>query len=212
MNWYIDLKLSSTSLLDPTKQHENIKNYKLFNYLKSQNITLLMYHGTTQKSYLECLKSGYLLSSNLAKIKNPLTPEQSRNYVFLTPSKSYAQQYAKQMASNSKDIPVIMTFKVPIYVLNEVRNSILDTNFQDRFSDALPVYENVDKTIENNDRTTGDGSFNTDILYNPDKFINEIFNRVKSGLIFTTYLALSMDKFFKSIEIVKESFNKNMNL
>lgn len=84
----------------PSVTIDKNKKLKLFNYIKTKNQTIKLYHGTLNSRYQLAKQSGYLLSANQNKQSpNSITPDADKNFVFMTPNKEYAtQSYANRDA------------------------------------------------------------------------------------------------------------------
>lgn len=112
MNWYT--KLASPALLAPMRGRNDPEipptgfsrskklveeslddRIKIFNYVKSKNIKIPMYHGTLMSRYKIAQQTGYLLGASLTKkAPNPWTPKEDQSFVFITSLKEYAQTYS----------------------------------------------------------------------------------------------------------------------
>lgn len=100
MNWFH--KYSSPALLEPTRgrkispPHGDVNSgLQLFNYIKSQNIRVPMYHGTMLSRYIQAQSVGYLLGADYnKKPANNITPTEDRKFVFITTRRDYAEAYA----------------------------------------------------------------------------------------------------------------------
>lgn len=195
----------------PVYQDMN-KRKKLFNYIKSKNATVTMYHGTLYSRYLLAQTSGYLLGANQTKqTPNAITPKEDRNFVFLTPNKDYAmisyastliitQRTRTQLMHKFKNLNLVyeeilahpekyqeygmlLTFNVPLYAITEVRDAILGGMYERYVGNKLNIL-------------TEDIYGKESVLFNqPDKIIQNLISQINyddSSSIYTSYLGLPL--------------------
>ena len=67
MNWYVK---ASPSLYEPRRLNPQSKATRFFNYIKSKNINITAFHGTSKEAWLASQQKGYLLSPNAGNIED----------------------------------------------------------------------------------------------------------------------------------------------
>lgn len=224
MNWF--KKVSSPALLSPNRGRDydippslyngNVnkikiptlnKRLQIFNYIKSKNHRINMYHGTSMNRYKEALHQGYLLSPNVSQTPaNPVTPAQDQSFVFLTPDYEYAKGYAKPKELAFRKLATLFHGTHPGYednysLLESLRNDIEKypkgyEDFSAIITISVPLYaitEVRDAILGGmQSRTIGD-EINVVLSDEPEEIFRNIvnsFSTSKQAGIFTSYLGL----------------------
>jgi hypothetical protein len=181
VNWYkkaqSNIKQALSRLSKPDIKGVDKKIVKLWNYLKSKNITHTFYHGTSAKIYNDVKETGYMMSPTAKQTEHYEKRISGLDQIFYTTSTIYAETYAKRASGQTASQPVLLKLEIPVHLITEVKNAILSPNEY--------VYNEYDI----------DQTFNEILNENlSEKGIEEILNHKlfisgKSNE-FTTYMAL----------------------
>ena len=152
------------------------KKLELFNFIKSQNITMKLYHGTSNFIYGKILQKGYLLSpymmgtsdkeararDSVSTAVDPKARIKGTDQIFLSTNVSQCFSYSKVVARQinhevqpiEKDIPVVLELAVPVYLLQEIMVPILDNKQIRRIYNEfhMPSHFNSELTHEDNEK------------------------------------------------------------
>lgn len=150
MNWFKSFKISKNihaspalfelNKLKPPHAGEISRNVKkFFNYIKSRNITIPVYHGTNSRAWGSAQKQGYLLSPVAGKFPdtenrlNPgdeefndiATPQNAAGtkQVFFSMDKNYARDYAMRFQDG-----ILLKINLPLYAVAEVQAALTGQN------------------------------------------------------------------------------------
>ena len=181
MNWYKiaqqNIKESLSRLSRPDLEGVSKKRIKLWNYLKSHDIKHTFYHGTAEKIYNNIKETGYMMSPIARQMENYERRNAGLDQIFYTTSFGYAQDYSKRASQQTDSPEVLLKLEIPIYLITEVRNAILNT--------GKHVYNeyDVDQTFNSviKENLSEEGIWD---IINHDLFMSERSNE------FTTYMAL----------------------
>jgi hypothetical protein len=160
MNWY--RKIASPALFDPKRLQApkpNNKKIRFFNYLKSLNSSIEVYHGTSKKAWMASQQAGYLLSPKVRGAKDnegrhkedvkdqssDIDLQRGMKQIFVTTVKEYADWYARSSGSMDHDGGVTLTIKLPLYALAEVQSAVFGkTGLYNEFSLKQRIEQVID--------------------------------------------------------------------
>ena len=131
---------------------------RFYNYLKSKNIKHTFYHGTSIKIFEEITRSGYLVSPVVRKMEKYEVRQKGLDQVFFTTSPIYASYYADRAASQTKSDPLILIIDIPLYMLTEVNQVILDPTSWQHIYNESNIPNKIKSIIEQN-KGTGEEEF-----------------------------------------------------
>ena len=98
MNWYVN---ASPSLYEPRRLNPQSKATRFFNYIKSKNISITAYHGTSKEAWIASQQKGYLLSPNAGNLED--NEERKRIYENVTDDNAeYYNRYNKSKEEINK--------------------------------------------------------------------------------------------------------------
>ena len=203
MNWY---KKAVNSLFDtqnipknPNSPGPNPNAEQLYNYIKSKNLKIQTYHGTTLANFQSAQKDGYLLYGG--RVGKNLRGSK-KDFVYVSTIKGVAAKYANKFAANSQADPnarvenmtaVVVPILVPLYAIAELRGiifgGILGQN-ENIYHDDLKNF--MEDTLNNN---------------NQEQAVQKIYAELSKQEELTVYLGLPLKWMNGNMEVVKV-FNK----
>jgi hypothetical protein len=200
MNWY---KKSTTSLFDtqnipknPQSPGPGMKAQQLYNYIKSQNLQIQTYHGTTMANLKLAQKDGYLLHGG--RVGKNLRGSK-KDFIYVSTSKAIASKYAVKFAGNAQTkenvsqdelTAVVAPILIPLYAISELRGVIFGgTSGQNEnlFDDDLKVF--METTLNQNEKT---------------KAVQKIYAELSKQEELTVYLGIPLKWMNGQPEIVKQ--------
>jgi hypothetical protein len=203
MNWYT--KIADFPIAKPQRyiknpgqgKYTNVERKKsgirFYNYIKSLDVKMTLFHGTCQSLYDKILSNGYIISATGTKghprMDSGIREERSQglDQIFYTTSSSYANYYANRSASQLKSLPIILVLQIPLYMLTEVKDVLLGvkgtynefhlTNTISNLIDNKNIsdLEKIDKIISFINNSAQNDEYTTYLLLNA-KYIREVIS------------------------------------
>lgn len=198
----------------------------LFNFIKANNLTVRLYHGSSEIIYKKIQERGYLLSPFVmgtsdkeARARDNVSQEAMRNdpkarvsgtdQIFLTTSIEQANDYALRTSHqistefNKEDPPVIFALDIPVYIIQEIMVPLLNNQQMDKIYNEFNLAEEFHQNLLDDKDENGKVSKKyqgRDGLLNKIKFFLDAYIGQYSE--FTIQLALSK-------RFIKEVFHKD---
>lgn len=165
MNWYKKATQSLFKTDNLPKENQISDAQKIYNYIKSKNLNIQTYHGTSLSNYIAAQRDGYLLFGG--RVGKNLRGS-NKDFVYVSTNKNIAAKYAQKIASNSAPTPnsstanrtaVVVPISLPLYAVSELRSvifgiqsgqneNLFDNDLNQFISNKFESNTNMDATIQ----------------------------------------------------------------